>query len=166
MKDIIYVQLKANELTLRNVTQAKVYQDMPLLLIRPQGKRSSVIAYGKKAMSYPAAKSETVIINGFDHPRSIIGDFEAAEKTLGLFLAAVDSRRYRFIPYAPYKVILHPLEKLEGGLTNTEKRALQDMAYRAKARTVIVWEGRTLTDEEILNDRFPTDGKRFPATRK
>lgn len=166
MKDIIYVQLKAKELTLRNVTQAKVYQDIPVLLIRPQGKRYSVVAHGKKAMSQSLANSETVIVNGFDHPRSIIGDFEAAEKTLGLFLAEVDGRQYRFMPYSPYKVIIHPLENLNGGLTTVEKRALQDMAYRVRARKVIVWEGRLLTDQEILNDSFPSDGKRFLANGK
>lgn len=136
------------------------------MLIRPQGQRYSVIAYGKKAMSQFTANSETVIVNGFDHPRSIIGDFEAAEKTLELFLAEVDCRQYRFTPYAPYKVILHPLEKLDGGLTTTEKRALQDMAYRVRARKVMVWEGRLLTDQEILTDSFPTDGKLFPTIRK
>jgi rod shape-determining protein MreB and related proteins len=166
MRDIIYVQLKAKELILRNVTQAKIYQDIPLLLIRPHGNRYSVVAYGKKAMSHSMANSETVIVNGFDHPRSIIGDFEAAEKTLDLFLAEVDCRRYRFMPYSPYKVIIHPLENLDGGLTTVEKRALQDMAYRVKARKVIVWEGRVLTDQEILNDSFPQDGKLFPANRK
>ncbi len=137
------------------------------MLIRPQGQRysshclwqeSNESIHGKFGNSYRKQVS--------DHPRSIIGDFEAAEKTLELFLAEVDCRQYRFTPYAPYKVILHPLEKLDGGLTTTEKRALQDMAYRVRARKVMVWEGRLLTDQEILTDSFPTDGKLFPTIRK
>lgn len=167
MKDIIYVQIKAKELLLKNVTQAIVYRDIPLLMVRRQGKTFSVIAYGKDVLQMPQSVGNTFIVNGFDHPRSIVGDYEAAEKALILFLPKVDGRKYKWLPYCPREVIMHPLEKLDGGLTTTEKRALQDMAFRAKTRkTALVWEGRELTDQEILNHQFPTDGKLFPAVKR
>jgi rod shape-determining protein MreB and related proteins len=164
MNDIIYIQIKAKELTLKNVTQAIVYRDIPLLMVRRQGKSFPVLAYGKEVLQMPQPSREAFIVNGFDHPRSIIGDYEAAEKTLTLFLPKVDGRKNKWLPYAPMEVIMHPLEKLDGGLTTAEKRALQDMAFRAKTRKMVrVWEGRELTDQEILNHQFPAEGKLFPA---
>jgi rod shape-determining protein MreB len=55
-------------------------------------------------------------------------------------------------------MVIHPLEKVEGGLTKVEARALEDLCWRARAADVFVWTGRTLTDEEVRELRFPAEG--------
>jgi rod shape-determining protein MreB and related proteins len=68
----------------------------------------------------------------------LINDFEVAEKTLGIFLKQVDRRKIRALPFSPKELIIHPLEKLEGGLTQIESRAFSDLGYRIMAKKVLV----------------------------
>ena len=50
---------------------------------------------------------------------------------------------------------MHPLEKTEGGLTQIEVRALQELAAGAGAIEAHVWQGRELMDYELESRKFP-----------
>jgi rod shape-determining protein MreB len=63
-------------------------------------------------------------------------------------------------------LVIHPLEKLEGGLTQVEAQVLEDLGYRVSAKKVFVWDGRELIDEEVLSLKFPPKGRRYPPERK
>ena len=53
-------------------------------------------------------------------------------------------------------VVIHPLGKPAGGFTQVENRAFREMAIGAGASEVTVWNGRNLTDQEVLSKRFPS----------
>lgn len=48
-------------------------------------------------------------------------------------------------------IVIHPLEKIEGGLSEVEKRILKDLSESAGARKVYFWVGPELSDGEILH---------------
>jgi rod shape-determining protein MreB len=56
-------------------------------------------------------------------------------------------------------LVLHPRVDPEGGFTQIEIRALQELALAAGAAKVIVWKGRELLDQELLELRFPSGGE-------
>jgi rod shape-determining protein MreB len=164
MKDIVYVRIRPHLMSVKNVSRNAFFEDVPQIAVDLTRKRNKVLGFGARANLAASTSKEKLILNGFDHPRSIIGDFEVAEKTLQLFLEKVNAPKKRFF-YAP-TLIIHPLEKLEGGLTQIEMRAFEDMGYRAKANKVFVWDGRELNDEEVVSLKFPPKGRRYPPERK
>jgi rod shape-determining protein MreB len=54
---------------------------------------------------------------------------------------------------------MHLLGNPAGGFTQVEIRAFHEMAIGAGAGEVKVWQGRALTDQELLSGTFPADGK-------
>jgi len=60
----------------------------------------------------------------------------------------------RFFHPSPITVI-HPMEKVEGGLTSIEQRALRELASGAGAHKVFIWVGCELTDDEIISRNYP-----------
>ena len=165
MTDVVYVQITTSLITIRNLSQQAEFQDIPQLAIQTTGKRPKVIAYGKAANAAAKQTPGVTVLNGFAHPRSLLSDFELAEKTLRLFLKEVDCRKFKLTPFIPGKLILHPLEKTEGGLTQIERRAWEDLGYRVMAKKVWVWVGRALFDHEILASVFPSDGVLHPNAK-
>lgn len=157
MSAVIYLQIKATLIVARNLSNSASFQDIPQIAIQMVGKRPRIIAYGKQAGLY-SHSPETRLLNAFQHPRSLLNDFEAAEKTLRFFLAQVDHRKLRLWPLLPKELIIHPLEQLEGGLTQIEKRAWIDLGYRIFAQKVLVWTGPLLSDIEICSHQFPIGG--------
>lgn len=97
--------------------------------------------------------------NPFGHPRSLVSDFLAGEQLLKALLR-------KLLPGSLFaaspRVVLHPLSDPAGGFTQVEVRALQEMVRGAGASEVIVWQGRALTDQELMDRDFPSDGKQLP----
>jgi len=54
---------------------------------------------------------------------------------------------------------MHPMGDPAGGFTQVEIRALHEMALGAGASQVKVWQGRPLTDQELMSRQFPSDGR-------
>ena len=53
-------------------------------------------------------------------------------------------------------------EKIEGGLTLVEQRALSELALGAGACKVFIWVGCELTDDEVISHNYPlSDGTLF-----
>jgi hypothetical protein len=76
----------------------------------------------------------------------LIGDFTAADQTLKTALR--DVVKGRIIPVRP-RVLIQPLELIEGGLSEIEERILRELAIGAGASKVVVWVGSELTDTEV-----------------
>jgi len=74
----------------------------------------------------------------FSHPRMLLGDFNVAERALKEALHKM--RKPRFWTMPP-KVVLHPRERLEGGLSPIEHRAITELAIAAGAMKVGLFEG-------------------------
>ncbi len=81
----------------------------------------------------------------YSHPRAIIGNFTIAEETLRKGIK--DLQRGRFILRT--LAVIHPRERIEGGITQVEETCLREVGIGARANKVIVWSGTTLTDAEV-----------------
>jgi rod shape-determining protein MreB len=151
---VLYAQLSSARLTIRNVKTGETVSEPPEVAIT-RGAKPTIMGMGNLARM--CGRTEPVdIINPFAHPRTLIGDFTVGEQVLKAFVTRMKGSSL-FAP-APF-IVLHPLGEHEGGLTQVEIRALHELALSAGAREVTIWQGRALTDEEILAREFPSDGK-------
>jgi rod shape-determining protein MreB and related proteins len=82
-----------------------------------------------------------------------MNDFEIAAITLRVLIIRSVSKMMMVRP----TIILHPLEKVEGGLTQVEHKALLGLGATV-GRKVYVWTGRVLEREELLSLNFPKSG--------
>lgn len=153
-KTVVYVQLSPNLLTLRNPKTGESISERPEVAISA-GPNERMVAVGSEARTVQA--SQTVhVVNPFAHPRSLVSDFTVAEQLLKAFLKRLVGQS--MFAVAP-EVVMHPQGDPVGGFTQIEIRALHEMALGAGARQVKIWQGRTLTDEELLSRQFPSDGR-------
>lgn len=148
---VIYVQISPDRLTVRNTKTGASFSDVPEVAIANKPK-PSILAVGKEARTHKAGSS-VQIVNPFAHPRSMVSDFTVAEQVLKAFILRVKGNSF-FIP-AP-KVVMHPLGEPAGGFTQVEARAFHEMALGAGASRVTVWQGRQLSDQEVLSGQFPS----------
>ena len=147
----VYVRVRAGELWVRHVTAGREWRDEPLVAIGKSG-GAKILAVGAEARRVAMhAPGEVVLANGFEHPRSLLADFTVAEKTLQHALREVF--RGAWMRPAPILVV-HPLERLEGGLTQVERRAWAELGTAAGARLVAIWVGRELADSEVRDMRW------------
>ncbi|MBU1235609.1 MAG: rod shape-determining protein [Gammaproteobacteria bacterium] len=150
----LYVRISPERLTVRNPRTGEQIAEVPELAITRKQK-SWIVAVGKEARS-KAAQPNTRVINPFAHPRSLVSDFTEAEQLLKAFMRKM--RTHGPLSVSP-RVVLHPLGDPAGGFTQVEVRAFQEMAMGAGARSVKIWHGRPLTDQELISGQFPAAGR-------
>jgi Tfp pilus assembly protein PilX len=76
-----------------------------------------------------------------------MGNFQAAEAALRKGFAEVQAgSKYLAAP----RVVMHPLEMVEGGLSGVENRVFMEVADCAGANRIAVWVGHDLSDQEVL----------------
>lgn len=83
---------------------------------------------------------------GFSHQRMLVGNFTEAQRCLK---AAVSEARGSGFSMS-ISVVIHPREKIDGGLTQVEERLLQELAASAGASKVVVWVGAPLSDSQVI----------------
>ena len=150
----LYIQISPERLTIRNPKTGASISEVPEMAIRP-GSKPGILAVGTAARSHRGSAS-VKITNPFGHPRSMVSDFTVGEQLLKAFVrrAVGDS----FFTPSP-NVILHLQGNPDGGFTQVEIRAFHEMALGAGASQVKIWQGRLLTDEQLLSGQFPADGQ-------
>jgi len=84
----------------------------------------------------------------FTTERLLVGNFSTAEKHLKEGVEKVHGGRW--FSSSPV-IVIHPLEMIEGGLSQVEERVLKELASGAGARKVIVWVGHELSDQELAH---------------
>ncbi|WP_252274136.1 rod shape-determining protein [Pseudomonas subflava] len=151
---LLYLKLRSDSISGLHLPSGRPFDEPPVLALQTlKGKREAI------AVGHAAAKlrgqAHIEVANGFEHPRSLLADFAVAEKTLQLLFRQLPPKS--LLKLAP-RVILHPLEHLQGGLTPVEIRGLYELCRGAGARHVQLWVGRELTTEELRSRQFPTDG--------
>jgi len=89
-------------------------------------------------------------MNPFSHPRTLLSHFSQAESFIRECI--IESTGHGLTKAAPI-VVMHPMEKLDGGLTQIERRAFLELGYGAGAREVHVYTGQALDQvtRETLN---------------
>ncbi len=148
---VIYVQLSPQRVTVRNVKSGEFLSEVPEVAIST-AKPARVLDIGAAARLQSGAN----IVNPFAHPRSLVSDFTVGQMLLKALVQRLLKRSF-FVP-SP-KLVMHPLGEPQGGFTQVEIRALHEMAIGAGAFSVIVWEGRALSDQELLSGKFSDGGR-------
>ena len=146
----LYVQIWSDRIKVTDIKTGKIFDEAPLVAIdRADEKKPTIIAIGNSAKSLH--QQTTSVVNPFKHPRSLLSDFTVAEKLLQhVFLELVGAYTLKPRP----KVIIQPMEMLDGGLTMIECRAFRELAYGAGAIEVHPYVGRELSIKEILSKKY------------
>ncbi|MCH8497043.1 MAG: lysozyme inhibitor LprI family protein [Marinobacter sp.] len=155
----LYIQIWEHRLKVTNLKTGQVYEDAPLVAIEtsPRGDKK-VAAIGAAAGQLPL-RSNIELVNPFSHARTLLNDFVIAETLIMHGVRNVCGKD--LVPAAP-AVIMHPMEKLDGGLTHIERKALRELALGAGARAVTVYQGEELSTRTLDFDAL---AKRDPDTR-
>lgn len=99
--------------------------------------RAKNVATGQSAEKAPSQP--------FSHPRALVGNFTAAE--IAIRAAVSDVKGSGF--FQSVRIVIQPMAKHEGGLTQIESRVLRELALGAGAAKVVVWVGAVLSDDAI-----------------
>jgi len=142
----VYVRLRHDHIRLRHAGSGREIEDVPVLAVSTATPRTILGAGREAAQQAALTRSAWELLNGFDHPRLLL-----AERTLRHFLRQLLGSR--LLPLSPV-LVMHPLERLEGGIAPIEVRALQELAAGAGAREALVWTGPELTDAELCEGTF------------
>jgi rod shape-determining protein MreB len=81
----------------------------------------------------------------FTTERLLIGIFTVAKALLTKGIKLIMGRKF----FAP-AILMHPLEKVDGGLSQVEEIVLKDLAISVGAQKVVVWVGHELNDSDVL----------------
>ena len=76
-----------------------------------------------------------------------MGNFVEAQATIK---AAVKAVQTSVLPKL-VRIVIHPMELVEGGFTQVEERVLRELAIGSGASKVVVWVGEALSDEAVLS---------------
>jgi len=85
----------------------------------------------------------------FTSTRLLVGNFNVAERLLSGAIKKV----YKHSIFVSPRIIIHPLEMVEGGLCEVEERAIMELAVGSfnGGGKVIIWQGKVLSDKEAQN---------------
>jgi hypothetical protein len=96
-------------------------------------------------------EGQTVVELHADEPftteRVLIGNFDSALSVTKAAIKQVNSGKRRWV--TP-KLVIHPLEYIEGGLSPAEKRLFWELGASANSFDVRVWEGAELSDIQVV----------------
>ena len=147
----LYLRIRSRQLAICHVQSGTQLVDEPVVALSQHGKQSQIVAIGHDAVAL-GDSLQWSLVNPFSHPRTLLADFALAEKVLAYFIARVRPRRWW---PQPFTLILHPQDKLEGGLTQIELRALHELGLGAGASKVQIWTGADLSATDLLSATFP-----------
>ena len=88
---------------------------------------------------------ELTATSSFSTERLLIGNFTVAQTLITKGIKIVMGKKF----FAPL-ILMHPIEKIDGGLSQVEERVLKDLAIMTGAQKVILWVGNELNDEDVL----------------
>lgn len=153
---LIYIQLSPERITLRDPKRGVEISDVPDAAITELPKKV-ILAIGKAART-TVHSGPVEILNPFAHPRSMMSDFSLGEAVMKRFLAQMCQGQFFAMPP---RVVLHLLGDPAGGFTQIEVRAFREMLLGAGAKQVVIWQGATLSDADLLAGRFPSTGQQL-----
>ncbi len=138
---VLYVQIWENRIKVTDISNNECFDDSPIVIIQTAENGAKTISgIGKKASE--VIKPNEVAVNPFSHPRQLFSDFYVGEKLLQhAFKQLSNIKSLRPRP----KVIVHPMEKIEGGLSMIENRAFRELALGAGAIEVKLYTGNPLS---------------------
>jgi len=146
-RSTVYIRLRANELYLMHVESGNELSLPPEIAIDDKDGKKTIVAVGHQAKEAKKLKPSIDVFNGFKHPRTLLADFTIAEQTLKYCFTKLMGKSL----FAPSPVVIfHPLESNEGGYTQVEIRAFEELCRQAGARKTFIHQGEKLTAEQLL----------------
>lgn len=139
---LVYIQIWEKRLKVVNVNNRMVFDEEPLIALSKNKKGEEVVTAIGNGVHSMADQASQKISNPFSHPRLLVSEFQKAEKIIQHAIRAVHQNKL-FNP-SP-KVVIHPMEKLEGGLTEIEVRVFRELAIGAGSRESLVYTGPELS---------------------
>ncbi len=88
-------------------------------------------------------------VNKFSNPRMLLADFRNAQALIRDILDEIYSRK-RITP--SFKVLLQPMEKLEGGISSVERCSYNDLAMHIGAKYVYIHETQEILDDSLVKE--------------
>ncbi|EJE50605.1 actin-like ATPase involved in cell morphogenesis [Acidovorax sp. CF316] len=154
---LLYIQLSPQRVSVRNARTGTTWDEVPEIALQDRPK-PRVEAVGSKARE-AAARTGARIANPLAHPRSLVSDFVLAQQLLQYGVRHVLGKGsfWQFTP-SP-RIVLHLPANPEGGYTQTELRALRELALGCGASRATLWQGPALTDGELLSGQYPATGQ-------
>lgn len=137
----LYVQIWEHRLKITHIESRHVYDEKPWIAIDNQGSKKRIVkaigndAYGMQGRHGIEAS------NPFSHPRLLVNNFLKAEKVLQHGVRTV--LKVKVLNPSPV-IVIHPREKLEGGITDVECRLFRELCLGAGARAVHLHVGEEL----------------------
>jgi rod shape-determining protein MreB len=132
--DLLF-ELSENKVSIKAFSSDMSFEDEPYIALENTKKSEIVKAIGKEAKSLTSPNIR--VLNPFKHSRSFVADFMCVEKILQHAIYTMHNSKIRPAP----RVIIHQLEKTDGGLTDIEERVLRELALGAGAREVVIYLG-------------------------
>ena len=85
-------------------------------------------------------------VKPFTTTRLLVGQFTEAERVLKQGMKQLQEGRW--LSFNPV-LLIQPMEKTEGGLSQVEERVLHERSLSAGARRAVVWVGPELSDQQV-----------------
>ncbi len=148
--NIFYVQIWERKLKITESSSGHIVEEAPLLAVRTENDGKKIIAAAGNMAKLEAGPNISVV-NPFSHPRMLLSDFTMGEKLLVYFFKKMS--KGTLLAIRPV-VVIHPMEKIEGGLTEIERRAFQELATAAGARETVVHEGTEIPLYKLKEGNF------------
>ncbi len=87
-------------------------------------------------------------VKPFSSERLLIAEFETAEDFMNeLILKLKKGNRVK----RDNVILFHPIDFIEGGLSEVEKRIFLEVAERLKGKIVKIWVGEELTNKQVIS---------------
>jgi len=145
-KRLVYALISAERIMLRRVATGEVVDDVPQAAIDLQG---AAVAYGRAAGDAAQWRDDLRLVNGFSHPRCVLGDMHVATLTLAHFLELLlnprGKRRWRKMKP---EVVIHVAGVRD--LSGLEAWGLQRVGEQAGAAAVRIWLGEETPYESLI----------------
>jgi len=154
-----YIRIGADRLRIDEVGGTPVFDDLAVVAIRTDSRGRKLIAAVGRAAEKLAGATDIQVVRPFANPRTVLDDFTVASKLMqhGVRQLVLAQGWSAMKPLA--RVLLHPLRRFEGGLTQVELRSLRELAESCGARLTAVYEGRELTMDEVEAFKFDGTGR-------
>lgn len=91
---------------------------------------------------------EAIAEQPFTSHRLLVGDFTSAEKLLSWMVKKIVGSSW--LPMMP-SILIHPVEMVEGGLSQVEERLFQELGLGARGGKVKVYVGPELSDQAVID---------------
>ncbi|MCK5725656.1 MAG: rod shape-determining protein [Thiotrichaceae bacterium] len=148
---VLYVQIWEKRIKVTDITTKKIFDEKALVAVKNENGKKSIEAVGNNATL--VSNVNTSVSEPFSHERLLLSNFTLAEILLRYILNTLVKRKIFVSP----KVVIHPMEKIEGGLGQIEIRAFRELAIGAGARDAKVHQGRELSILNFDYESLPSD---------